>query len=96
MYPEGGGAVFSLFAICILRLLKSNRRHGDGRIQGRGRDIRALRIRSCFGGSEVRWVTGESTDLPAVSVYQVRDGKIVESQMFQDTSAILDFLGNTK
>jgi hypothetical protein len=43
MYPEGGGAVFSLFAICILRLLKSNRRHGDGRIQGRGRDIRALR-----------------------------------------------------
>jgi ketosteroid isomerase-like protein len=39
---------------------------------------------------------GRRLDLPAVSVYKVRDGKVVESQMYQDTSAILDFLGSTK
>jgi ketosteroid isomerase-like protein len=35
-------------------------------------------------------------DLPAVSVYELRGGKIVESQMYQDTSAILQFLGSKK
>jgi hypothetical protein len=31
--------------------------------------------------------------LPAVSVYKLRDGKIVESQMFySDTAAIMQFL----
>ncbi len=40
---------------------------------------------------------GKKLDLPAVSVYQVRDGKIFESQMFHaDTSAILNFLDSTK
>lgn len=40
---------------------------------------------------------GRKLDLPAVSVYQLRDGKIVESQMFHaDTNAILNFLGSTK
>ena len=41
--------------------------------------------------------SGEKLDLPAVSIYRLRDGKIVESQMFHaDTSAILNFLGTKK
>lgn len=36
---------------------------------------------------------GRKLDLPAVSVYRMRGGKIVESQMFHaDTTAILHFL----
>lgn len=33
-------------------------------------------------------------NLQAVSIYKMRDGKIVESEMFQDTAAILEFLEN--
>ena len=37
--------------------------------------------------------TGDSIDLPAVSVYRFLDGKIVDSRMFHfDTSALLQFL----
>ncbi len=37
--------------------------------------------------------SGRKLDLPAVSVYKMRGGKIVESQMFhEDTFAILQFL----
>ncbi len=37
--------------------------------------------------------SGRTLDLPAVSVYKLRDGKIVESQMFySDTAAIMQFL----
>ena len=37
--------------------------------------------------------SGRKLDLPAVSVYKMRGGKIVESQMFhQDTFALLQFL----
>jgi uncharacterized protein len=37
--------------------------------------------------------TGHKIDLPAVSVYQMRDGKIVDSRMFHfDTAALLQFL----
>jgi uncharacterized protein len=36
---------------------------------------------------------GRKLDLPAVSIYKMRDGKIIESQMFHaDTKAILQFL----
>lgn len=35
-------------------------------------------------------------DLSAASVYKMRDGKIIESEMFQDTAAILQFLENEK
>ena len=35
-------------------------------------------------------------DLSAMSVYKLRDGKIVESEMFQDTWAILEFLSEKK
>lgn len=39
--------------------------------------------------------SGRKLNLPAVSVYKMRDGKIVESQMFHlDTAAILQFLEN--
>jgi uncharacterized protein len=37
--------------------------------------------------------SGKRLDLPAASVYRMRGGKIVESQMYQDTSTILQFLG---
>lgn len=45
----------------------------------------------------VRWrqkaVNGDKKfDLQAVSIYKLRDGKIVESEMFQDTAAVLRFL----
>ena len=36
--------------------------------------------------------SGRRIDLPALGVYQVRDGQVVESRMFQDTATILDFL----
>lgn len=36
---------------------------------------------------------GQSIDLPAVSVYRLREGKIIESRMFHfDTTALLQFL----
>jgi uncharacterized protein len=39
--------------------------------------------------------SGRKLDLPVVSVYKMRDGKIVESQMFySDTVTILQFLEN--
>ena len=39
--------------------------------------------------------SGRKLDLPTVSVYKMRDGKIVESQMFySDTAAIVQFLAN--
>ena len=37
--------------------------------------------------------SGKKLDLPAVSVYEMLAGKIIESRMYQDTSAILQFLG---
>jgi ketosteroid isomerase-like protein len=40
--------------------------------------------------------SGKKLDLPAVSVYKLRDGKIIESQMYQDTFTILQFLGSKK
>lgn len=41
--------------------------------------------------------SGRKLDLPAVSVYKMRGGKIIESQMFHaDTSALLQFLADTK
>jgi len=41
--------------------------------------------------------SGQRLDLPAVSVYKLHSGKIVESQMYQaDTSAILRFLESKK
>lgn len=36
--------------------------------------------------------SNRSFDSSAASVYKLRDGKIVESEMFQDTAAILEFL----
>ncbi len=36
--------------------------------------------------------SGRRIDLQALGVYKVRDGKVVESRMFQDTATILDFL----
>jgi uncharacterized protein len=40
---------------------------------------------------------GRKLDLPAVSIYKMRDGKIVESQMFySDTKAILQFFDGEK
>jgi ketosteroid isomerase-like protein len=39
--------------------------------------------------------TGKSIDLPAVSVYRLASGKIVESRMLHfDTAALLNFLGD--
>ena len=39
--------------------------------------------------------TGESIDLPVVSVYRLREGRIIESRMFHfDTAALLQFLNN--
>lgn len=35
-------------------------------------------------------------DSSAASVYRLRDGKIVESEMFQDTAAVLEFLKSEK
>jgi ketosteroid isomerase-like protein len=40
---------------------------------------------------------GRKLDLPAVNIYKMRDGKIIESQMFHaDTKAILQFLDGEK
>ena len=36
--------------------------------------------------------SGKRIVLPALGVYQVRDGKVAESRMFQDTAAIQDLL----
>ena len=36
--------------------------------------------------------SGRRIDLPALGVYKARDGKVVESRMFQDTATVLDFL----
>lgn len=35
-------------------------------------------------------------DSAAASVYRLSDGKIVESEMFQDTAAVLEFLASAK
>jgi uncharacterized protein len=36
---------------------------------------------------------GDSVDLPAVSIYRLQDGKIIESQMYHfDTAALVHFL----
>ncbi len=41
--------------------------------------------------------SGEKFDAPAVSLYKMRDGKIIESQMFHaDTAAILQFIASKK
>ena len=39
---------------------------------------------------------GRKFDSPAASVYKLRAGKIVESEMFQDTAAVLRFLEGDK
>ncbi|HEV8159084.1 MAG TPA: nuclear transport factor 2 family protein [Pyrinomonadaceae bacterium] len=39
---------------------------------------------------------GQKFDSSAASVYKLRNGKIVESEMFQDTAAVLQFLENEK
>lgn len=39
---------------------------------------------------------GRNFDSSAASVYKLRDGKIIESEMFQDTAAILSFLERGK
>src|SRR5216683_6283764 len=36
--------------------------------------------------------SGSRIDLPALGVYKVRDGQVVESRMFQDTAAVRDLL----
>ena len=36
--------------------------------------------------------SGRRIDLPALGVYQVRDGQVVESRMFQETAAVRDLL----
>ena len=36
--------------------------------------------------------SGRRLDLPALGVYKVQEGKVIESKMFQDTAAILDYL----
>jgi ketosteroid isomerase-like protein len=36
--------------------------------------------------------SGKRIDLPALGMYKVRDGKIIESRMFQDSATIGDFL----
>jgi hypothetical protein len=39
--------------------------------------------------------TGESIDLPVVSIYRLREERIIESRMFHfDTAALLQFLKN--
>lgn len=41
-----------------------------------------------------RGLNGESIDLPAVSIYRLQDGKIIESRMYHfDTAALVRFLG---
>jgi ketosteroid isomerase-like protein len=36
--------------------------------------------------------SGKRLDLPALGVYKVRDGQVIESRMFQDTAAVRDLL----
>ena len=44
-----------------------------------------------------RAVSGDKKfDSSAASVYKLRDGKIIESEMFQDTAAVLQFLNSEK
>ena len=44
-----------------------------------------------------RAVSGDKNfDSSAASVYKLRDGKIIESEMFQDTAAVLQFLNGEK
>ena len=40
--------------------------------------------------------SGRRIVLPALGVYQVRDGKVIESRMFQDTAAIRDLLAEAE
>lgn len=40
--------------------------------------------------------SGRRIVLPALGVYQVQDGKVVESRMFQDTAAIRDLLAEVQ
>jgi len=40
--------------------------------------------------------SGKRLDLPALGVYRVRDGQVVESRMFQDTAAVRDLLTEAK
>jgi uncharacterized protein len=40
--------------------------------------------------------SGRRIVLPALGVYQVRDGKVAESRMFQDTAAIRDLLAGAE
>jgi len=40
--------------------------------------------------------SGRRIVLPALGVYQVRDGKVAESRMFQDTAAIRDLLAEAQ
>jgi ketosteroid isomerase-like protein len=42
----------------------------------------------------VEAVSGSRIDLPALGVFKVRDGQIVESRMFQDTAAVRDLLAD--
>jgi len=50
---------------------------------------------SWCGGKAENSETGKSIDLPAVSVYRLASGKIVESRMLHfDTAALLNFLGD--
>ena len=81
-------------------------RHGHGFLAAWDRfqpdDNRSLESRIIADGDHVvvLWrhkvenaETGDKIDLPAVSVYQMRDGKIVDSRMFQfDTAALVQFL----
>lgn len=39
---------------------------------------------------------GQNLDLSAASIYKLRNGKVVGSEMFQDTAAILNFLADSK
>ena len=40
--------------------------------------------------------SGERIDLPALGVYRVQDGKVIETWMFQDTAAIRDLVQSTQ
>ena len=44
----------------------------------------------------VEAVSGSRIDLPALGVFKVRDGQIVESRMFQDTAAVRDLLADVQ
>lgn len=44
----------------------------------------------------VEAVSGSRIDLPALGIFKVRDGQIVESSMFQDTAAVRDLREDAK